>query len=133
MRGQRSSGAQAKIDQQLGAIQTLGELSWRSYIGASLRTVTQIFNVCPSVAWTPGSIQGPLCSPWHVRQGLGIVPYDQCVLIISEHSIQCTVQFSTDWVLVNNSTISLLPSQGPDDFIGLVMELVGLEPSIAES
>lgn len=28
MRGQRSSGAQAKIDKQLGAVQTLGSLSW---------------------------------------------------------------------------------------------------------
>lgn len=89
MRGQRSSGAQAKIDQQLGAIQTLGELSWRSHTGAPLRTVTQIFNVCPSIAWTPGSLQGPLCSHRQVHQGVGIVLYDQYVLTISEYPVQC--------------------------------------------
>lgn len=132
MRGQRSSGAQAKIDQQLGAVQTLGSLSWGgSYVGASLRTVAQILNVCPSVAGTPGSPRGPLCSPWQVHQGLGMVLYDRCMLIISEYSIHC--KYSTQYRLRASKTMPPSPSQGPDDFIEFVMELVGQpEPSTAE-
>ena len=65
--------------------------------------------------------------------GTGVVPQDQCVLIISEYSIQC--KYSIQCRLgASKHCHHLSPSQVPDDFNDLVMELVGqLEHSMAES
>lgn len=65
MRGQRSNRAQAKIDQQLGTIQTL-EVRGGLGVRESQRTTAQTFHL---FFQSPVLSQDPLGSHWPQRRG----------------------------------------------------------------